>query len=399
MFRGTVIAQVIAIIGSVFVAKLYGEEAFGYLSLFLSIGSILAIVYTLQLDKRIIISKSRKESQNWFNFLFPLVIVISVLALFIMISFYGFFLSNHLEKQIAIFSCFVAIILALNTVHESLFTFTKKFKLLSNSKIFFTLNNLILQLIFYHFFEKTGLILAFFISTLLLSIFYAFRNQRNFTKINFTEIKKGLKENNTIVTYLLPSNIINTVANHVMPILLLSFFGLEEAGIYFFSMKILGAPLHLISSSVSQVYFQKSAELREKHSQQLFKLTKKVVLINTGIMLAIILIVNSIGIYLLELYFENQWRNLRLYLLILSFLIVARSSFNPISSLIVVLDKNREGLLFNVYLLSVNIVAIYFGNAANDIFHSLIILSVFGGLGYLILLFYFLKSLKKTNVY
>jgi len=104
-----------------------------------------------------------------------------------------------------------------------------------------------------------------------------------------------------------------------------------------------------------------------------------------------------LGIHFLNLLFENQWENLNLYILILSFLIMARSSFSPISSLIIVLDKNLIGLIFNSYLLIINIIAIYTGSIYNNILHAIFILSLFGGIGYFVILCFFLNHLKKTK--
>jgi O-antigen/teichoic acid export membrane protein len=111
-------------------------------------------------------------------------------------------------------------------------------------------------------------------------------------------------------------------------------------------------------------------------------------------MLAFLILVNTIGMTALESVFNNKWNNLRSYSLILSILILGRSAFSPISSLIVVLNKNLESLIFNIYLFIVNLVAIYFGYLYNDITITILILAIFGSVGYISLLIYFLNHLK-----
>ena len=179
-----------------------------------------------------------------------------------------------------------------------------------------------------------------------------------------------------------------------MPILILTFFGAKEAGVYFFSLKILGTPLFLISSSIANVFFQKSSELLKENKTELFKLTKKIVRINLLVILACLVLINTLGISILESVFDGKWNNLRSYSLILSILILARSAFNPISNLIVVLGKNFQSLIFNIYLFIINLIAIYFGYLYNDIAIAIFILAIFGGAGYLLLLAYFLNHLK-----
>jgi O-antigen/teichoic acid export membrane protein len=401
MFRGTLISQVIAVIGSLFLAKIYGEEAYGFFGVFISIISIVSIISTLQLDKCIVLSKHKKESINWFNFLLIIIPFISFLISFLLFLVSIYFFDNKLELSIILPATLGSLIFAFNVINESFFTFNKEFSTISNSKIFLTIGNVLLQFILYSYYNLYGLIIGFLISQTLLLLYYLFKNRGAISKTNFNEIKKGIKTNANIVKYLLPSNTINSLANHLMPILILTFFGAKEAGVYFFSIKILGTPLFLISSSISQVYFQKSSKLLEENKNELLKLTKKIITTNLLLMLGFLLLVNTIGMYVLEYFFDENWSNLRLYTLILSILIFTRTSFNPISSLIVVLNKNLESLIFNIYLFIINLIAIYVGYLYNDITITIFILAIFGGIGYLLLLTYFLNHLKtitKNNV-
>lgn len=398
MFRGTVIAQIIAVLVGIYLAKLYGKEAYGFLGFFISITSIATIIGTLQLDNCIVTSKNKKESTNWFNFILVLLPVIIALVFLLLFITSKFILIEKLNENVFILSFIGSLVIALNLTHQKFFTYQKKFFIISNIKIFITLCSVIFQFILYQYYNILGLIIGFLIAQTLLLFYNFYKNKKSIRTVDFKKIKKGIKSNNTLVKYLLPSNIINSLANHLMPILILAFFGPKEAGVYFFSIKILATPLFLISSSISQVYFQKSSELKNKNSAELSTITKKIVLTNLVIMISFLLLINTLGIYLINLYFENQWENLRIYVLILSFLILARSSFNPISSLIIVLDKNLVGLIFNSYLLMINLLAIYFGVLNNNILYTVFILSLFGGIGYYALLYYFLNHLKKDKI-
>ena len=258
MFRGTLFAQVIAIIGAIFVAKIYGEEAYGIFGVFISIISIVSVISTLQLDKCIVISKDDTESTNWFNFLLVLIPILTFIISALLFAFSIYFFQEALNLNLIFLSLIGALLLSFNLVNENLLTFKKKFSILSNSKIFLTISNISFQFLLYYYFNVFGLILGFLISQFLVLLFYFFKNRNVISKSNLKEIKKGIKKRNTIVKYLLPSSVTNAIANNLMPILILTFFGAEEAGVYFFSLKILGTPLFLISSSVSNFFFQKS---------------------------------------------------------------------------------------------------------------------------------------------
>lgn len=398
MFRGTIIAQIIAILVGFYLAKLYGKEAYGFLGFFVSIMNIASIIGTLQLDNCIIISKNKNESINWFNFILIIILPITLFIFFVLFVFSKFILIERLDTYMFLFCFFGSAIITYNLAHQRFFTFQKKFSVISNIKIFITICAVILQFILFEYYKLFGLIIGFLMAQIILLLYNFYKNKSNLNKVNFNEIKKGIILNKSLVTFLLPSNIINSLANNLMPILILAFFGAEKAGVYFFSIKILATPLFLISSSVSEVYYQKSSELKSENKIELLTVTKKIIKSNLLIMVLFLLIINTLGIYILDVFFENQWEYLKTYILILSFLILARSSFNPISSLIVVLDKNLIGLIFNCYLFIINLIAIYFGVLYSNILYTVFILSLFGGIGYYILLYYFLNHLKRNQL-
>ena len=397
MFKGTVIAQVIGVIGSILLAKIYGSEAYGIFGVFISITGILTIINTLQLDKSIVLQKSKFESKKLMNSLFLITVIIS-LVLFVLYYFITvFFNLNLIKLNVLPYTILASIIISFNRIHESFFTFRKKFNPISKAKIFTAFFNIIFQLLLFYKFKLMGLVYGNIISISLLSIYYFLKNKKHVSNINFQQLRKSLHLNNTIIKYLFPSTLINSLAINLMPILIVTFFSLKDSGVYFLSLKILAVPLFLISSSISQVYYQKSSEMLQTSKEKLFDFTKKIVFTNLGIMLFFIVAINTIGIYFLEYIFDENWGNLKLFTFILSFLILARSSFNPISNIIIVLNKNHVSLLFNSYLLLVNLAAIYIGYTYNNIFQTIIILSLFGGLGYIILLLYFMQKLKELK--
>lgn len=397
MFRGTLVAQAITVFIGIYLAKLYGENAYGYFGFFISITSISSVIGTLQLENCIVTAKSKEESRYWFRFLSFSIPIVLTLVFLLLISFSIIIEIEKLSSTILILAFIGSLLITYNLKHQNLYTFDKRFLILSNTKIFIAFFTVLFQYLFYTYFPIFGLIYGFCIAHSAILIYNFYQHKNSLGKVDFTTIKKNIQTNTNIVGYLLPSNIVNSLANNLMPILILFFFGVEKAGVYFFSIKILATPLFLISSSISQVYFKESIELKNNKDGSLFKITKKIVALNLVLMSCFLLFINTIGISILEYFFENQWVNLRSFILILSFLIIARSTFNPISSLIVVLDKNKTGLFFNCYLFATNCIAIYFGTFFKDILVTVILVSLFGGTGYLVLLRYFFTQLKNNT--
>ena len=399
MFKGTVIAQIIAVVSSLFVAKIYGSEAYGILSIFIGFSSIFSILNTLQLDNYIITSKNKIIRTNWFNFLFLLIPFTTFIIALIFFPIIIYFPEKNIDQNIFILVILSAIFLSYNKTHEYFLTTFKNFSAISFAKILLVLINVSLQFILYSKFKVNGLIYSSFLSLLLVTFFFSYKNIKHFKSVDFYNIRNNIEPNKSILKYLLPSRFINNLSSQSIPIIIFAFFSIQEAGIYFFSYKILTTPLFIISSSISSVYFERAARLVDSSKKELYNETLKIIIFNVTTILIFLILLNTIGIYILEYILTENWDNLRIYTLILSFLILCRSSFSSISNIIVVLNKNQISLLFNIYLLIVNISALYIGYLKNDLIYSIYIVSFLGGIGYLTLVFYFLKTIKKNQLH
>jgi len=397
MFKGTLIAQIIAVISALFIAKIYGSEAYGILSVFIGFSSIISVFNSLQLDNYIVTCKDKLTRHHWFNFLFMLIPIMTIVGTLVFLPFYVIFFDKGIEINVLILAVLSAILLSYNKTHEFYLTSQKDFSPISFAKVLLVFINVFFQFAFYVKFSVYGLVYSSFISLLIVTLYFSFKNKKHFNAIDFKIIKKNLSVNTSVMSFLLPSRFISNLASQSIPLFIFAFFSLEDAGVYFFSQKILTMPLFIISSSISTVYFEKASSLVNTSKKELLKTTKKIIRFNVGTMFLFLVLINTIGIYLLEMFLTDNWVNLRLYLLLLSFLVLSRSSFSPISNIIVVLDKNNISLLFNAILLIINCFAFYIGFIMHDLTHTIYILSFLGGIAYLVLTIYFLKIIKKQS--
>jgi O-antigen/teichoic acid export membrane protein len=398
MFKGTAGSQIIAIIGTLYLAQLYGSESYGIFGVFLSISGFLSVFNTIQLENGIITTTDNKEANRLSVLLWFIIFVISILIFLIYTIIEYYFNLSSLNTNLVNFSILAGAILSLNKLYEFVLTRNKKFRIIANVKIYLALLNIIFQFILFKIDNIMGLIYGNSIALTFVLLFYLFKNKIELRIYNEIKLNTFFKNYKSILKYLYPSALINNAAMTALPILILTLFSAKDAGVYSLSLKIVATPLFLISSSISQVYYKKSSDLFYTSKEKLFDFTKNIVLANLGTMLIILIFINTLGIFILEYFFTKNWENLRLFTLLLSVLIFARTSFNPISNIAIVMDKNKVSLLFNIYLLLVNIVAVIIGFFYDNLFVTIIILSFFGALGYFFLLFYFLRLLKNIKL-
>lgn len=393
LFSGTFTAQLINIIGALVLAKIYAPELYGAYSVFLSMVGILSVLNTLKLEYIVITDKSDKKSKNMVNTILVIVLIVSVLFFSLFSILQLLFLKHGITFFILAFSVISSLFLSNAKLLESYATRISWFKNIAKARILLAICTVLFQFILFYYSEH-GLIIGYTAAVFIVFLFYFYILKKTINKPDLTLFKATLKNHKNLLNFALPSGTINAIALYIMPILLLSYFSAANAGVYALALKVVSVPMFLISSSVSQVYFQKASEFYNHSKDKLYGFTKKIAVVNVLIILTILLIINTLGIYLLELFFDKEWNNLGTYILILSFLVICQTAFSPISSLIVVIHKNHIGLIFNITLALLNFIAIAIGYAYQNITYTVLFYSIAGGLAYIILLVYFLSVLK-----
>lgn len=381
-------------IGSIYLAKIYAPNLYGVYSVFLSIASILSVLSTFRLEYIIITEKADAKSTNLANTLIFIVAIATIAQLLVYHFTKTLFLNQKLYFSITILSIIAAFLSSNTRVIESISTRKSLFKIIANAKILTTSCTIIFQFILFYFLKESGLIYGYMASALATLIYFYVATRKKINTPNIDLVKATIKKHVNILRFGFPSGLLNTIALNVMPILMLSYFSSAIVGVYALSFKIVSIPLFIVSASVSQVYFQQASEYYNNEKSRLYDFTKKIAISNILIISIILLLINTIGIYLLTLFFDKDWENLRSIILFLSIYILGQSTYSPISSIGVITNKLHISLIFNISLLLINFIAIYIGNMYDNILLTVKFLSFIGGASYVILLIYFLSLLK-----
>lgn len=394
LLAGNTIAQVIMFVGGIILARIYGPEASGTYNTFLGFVAILSILTTFRLENIFVISKSSRAIRNLFSTLL-LISLIATTLFFLGYAVLEEIFSLKTSLLIVLLSCIAGLFTAWNNVQNSLFTKYKLFKSISTGFVINAAFSVLFQFIFYWMgYKETGLIYGTIFGTVLSCAYYFSITKGRFTSIDFSLAKRTITKNKEIIKYTLPSESLNAIANNLMTILLLLYFTKEAAGFYGNASKVLIVPLVLLSNSMSKVFFQKSAGMIDHQAHQLYDLSKKVVLYNVAAIAVFLLLMNSIGIFILEWMLGPEWKGLHIMTWILSFWILCRSAMNPIQQIVVVIKKNHYALYFNIYLVFVTVATCVIGGLNKNILLTLSLYSFFAGLGYLVQLYFVMKELK-----
>lgn len=397
LIAGNTTAKLIATLGGLILANYYGPEAYGVYSIFLSYIMILALSATFRLEDLLVLLKVPSEIKNLFSGV--LVIIIAFIALFLggtlLFKWQSNLLTGYTYLTLVLIA-FGSALLAWNNLQNSFLTQYKLFHQLSLSIVITSVCSVLAQAIFYFIGETTyGLIYGWIIGILIALLYNAQVSRNKIQKIDINLFKKSIQRYPEIIRYTFPSDVLNAIANNILPIITVFYFSTAEIGLYAMATKILVLPLMILSESIAKVFFKKSASISEQ-PEKLYQITQKVVFLNMGIMFFFLLLMNSVGVKILDLFFQKNWKAIDQYILVLSFWILARSGINPISNIILILRKNHYSLIFNIYLLSCNLIAISLGNLHHSFLLCATVLSLLSGIGYLTLLFLIFKNLKNN---
>ncbi len=399
LLKGNFWAQAFGLIGTLFIANLYGSDIMGIFSKFISISSILAIFFTIRLESAFVLTKDEGSLKTIFSSITYSIAVGTIVSLVVVILLPDSFYSKvNFLKIYTIFCVFGALLKAFENVFLSYLLRLKFFSKIAFSRILFTLTKYAVQFALFMYLVDLGLIIGFLVGTLIILIYFYLITGNLFSSISFSEFKKTVQENYNLVSYGVLSDNLNAINLNLIPILAGVYFSDAEIGWYFLAMVLLSVPVTFINASFSKVFFLRASEIYNANPSELFSFVKKYTS-----QLSLSLLIPFLGIFFLstpfiEFALKDEWITVGLYIQLLAVLFYLRSIYNPLSYLEEVLKKNHLGLIFNSFLFIVNVSAIFYGAmVAHDFLITLYIIAFGLPIGYLSMIIYFLMITKKLE--
>lgn len=289
LMTGTTIAQAIPIAISPILTRLYTPKDFGVYALFISITAIFGSIANGRYELAIMLPRKDEDAINIFALGFIIVSSLSLFLLVIVILFNDYFITLLGNEEIAIWLYFIPITVFFMGLWNILNYFNnrkKNYKDLRNATIIKSIVLATIQLsVGFLKSGVTGLIVGQIISQL----FANTKLLKNITKDKFLISKISrikmlalLKKYKKFPIYSLPSTLADTSSLQLPYLVIPTIFSLTISGYFSFAKKIINLPSSLISSSISQVFYQSMVNAKNERYRLeilLFKTLKKLVLI------------------------------------------------------------------------------------------------------------------------
>ncbi len=268
---GTVIAQMISLLGLIYIQRYYyGPEEFANFKLFYEFAAIFVGISALKLETGIVLEKDDNAARLLTNLSLKLVLITGLIS-FIALIAYSQFDSNLMKITNNIYLLILlpvtVVSLGFTQVFNSWFTRKNSFKLMSVNKVSQNATSLFGQLTFaISNIKSFGLIYGRTIGLFVSNLIFFFRYLKNRPEIQKEkgDVKKIVVKHNKFIYFTSPSVLLGGVINFLLIDLFMKYYGDDFSGKIGSAYHYLGVSIAVITTSFAQVYYSKLITIESK---------------------------------------------------------------------------------------------------------------------------------------
>jgi len=358
---GTTIAQILPIALSPILTRLYTPEDFGTLAIFVAITSVLSVISCGRYELAIMLPEKDEDAINVAAVAFLFNIFVST-SFLIFISLFGSWLLNllnakNLGKLIYLAPLTVFLMGTFNILNYTNNRF-KLYKDISKANIYKSIAGAVVQIVMGFF--KTGalgLISGQFASQLVSNGKLFLNVKVHLKNIEKRKIKEMSIRYLKFPKYSLWAGLLNTASYQIINLVIGKFYGQEQLGQYYLSLRILGIPTLFIGSAISQVFFKQALDEKSRtgNIEKTFKNTlKKLTILSVPIFTLIFLISKPI----FAIVFGKNWEAAGEYTMILTPMFAIRFVSSALSITTSIYQTLKVEILINLLLIIIPILLI-----------------------------------------
>ena len=387
LVSGTTFAQLISVLASPILTRLYTPEEYGMFALFTSISAIFAVVSSLTLEQSIPLPKSNNTASALFKLAITIVIFIALLVSILIVIIYikDWFL---LRSKLSIFILLIpAAVLSTGLLMINNFWAIRndKYRTISNTKVIQVLTQVVGQILF-SFYSGAGLILGYILGVIASSTFLIIMNKKlnNLVRVSKVRVYASLRRYRRFPIFSTWEVLFNAISLHSAPIIFALFFGSANAGLFALSFRIISLPVSVIGTAVGHGLYGKAEEL--KIVTVAAPLLEKIVINLIKLGLVPFLPIVLFGPEIFSFIFGSNWELAGVLAQYVAIWIVFQLVASPLSAIFPIYEQQVQGLIWQVLLVLLRLAALYIAYLAQDFMLAVILYSAVSAVSYFILL-------------
>jgi len=392
-------SQVLSIIVVPLLSRLYTPEAFGILSLYMSIVGIISNVASFGYNNSIILAEDEEEAKIQLVISLGLTVLTAASSAVFFFLTWEFLIDLFNVPQFLSYWWFVALsifVFGLINVLNQWSLRAKQYNQLSVRTILVAIVTSMGQL----FFGLSGaatsamLIITTFLGQLMVIVTLDFPNRWNlnlFSTIHLQQIRNGLIRYKKFPLYDTWSSLLNALSWQLPNFLLLLYFSPTIAGFYAMGHRLLRVPVGLIGRSLSQVYYQNAVEAHRVG--KLHVLTDHIFRRIVIFALFPCILLTFIGQTLFTVVLGEQWSEAGVYTQILAPWTFFWFSATSLSTIFYILEMQDFMLRWNIVVLVSRFIFLALGGWLGNVYLTLALFAINGIITYgFLVLWVILKS-------
>lgn len=402
LFTGTALAQIISVVASPVLSRLYTPEDFGTFALYNSTLSILLIFSTGRYDVAIVSAKLRSSAINLVSLSFIILGALTFLISLLLVLLHKWVIEFVDKADLSQVLYLIPVSFLSMGAYQILSYWAnreKNYSFLATSKIVQNLSNISVAISVGVFLSLgLGLVWGQLIGALMAFAMITYKGRSFFKEIGAHTSKSSLRnsaiEFKDFPKYSLPSAFLDTFTAQI-PIYLITFlFNEALTGHFSFAYRILSLPISLVGVSLGQVFYQKLTEIHQSDQD-----SKKFILKMWGLLFLIGFIPFTIlllfGTEIFTLAFGSEWKEAGKIASILAIPLLFIFCSSPTSTAFIVYGIQRFSLWFGILFVIFRPLAFYVGYLYDNLYFGLILWGVFDISLIILFNFFLLKKASK----
>lgn len=362
---GSIIGQLVVVLASPILTRLFSVESFGVLAVFVSVTTVLALFSTGRYELAIVLPKDSSKALKLFKLILKIATTVSlILLLFIVILKNIFkindvtgFLNNNSAYIAPIYIFFVALFSALNYWHQR----KKRYKIITFAYALQVMANTAISLLLGFLKIENGMIWGLVIGMMIASL-YLLLYQRTLTKsvLAEKEVSSVARKYKSFPRYMTLSDLSLSANQQLTPILFSAFYSTTIVGHYSLANKMLRLPNIIITSSIANVFRNEAIDELREHGNciGLYKSTFKKLLF---LSLPVYLFLFIVSPWAFEFFFGNNWTIAGVFARILSLFLFIEFIATPLNTLFYVREKQRKLMFLQTLNFCMSVGMIFIG--------------------------------------
>lgn len=355
---GTLGAQVISLGVMLLLVRLYSPGELGSFNVWLSFATIMAVVVTGRYELALFSGNTNDDSKPIIKLVLLITVVLSIIATVLVAIASSFFEQvPSIVKSYSFVLAFVVFGMGANKGLLSLLAFQQAFNKLGIARVALAGAIAVAQVLAGYFaLGVSGLIYGQTIGVLLATLLVFFWFDRSWLKSCWDENTRSVRtvafRYRDFPKFSLPADLTNTVASQLPVILIASRFGAEAAGWFALTIKMMGAPITLLATSVLDVFKEQAArDYRVTGSC-------RTIFLRTFIVLALLALPPFVlfwwlGEWAFMFVFGAEWMESGRYAILLIPMFYMRFVVSPLSYTIYIAQRQGLDLIWQLGLLGI----------------------------------------------